>query len=118
MRADGLRRTVLRALRQGLPVAVAVTVVGLLLDESDAVLLWGALLIVGASLVPVGVFFWGASRVLMRLNARWTPEDPTVQDPVPEMLRWERIPLRIGMALVLSWLLLSAALLLRGETLF
>jgi hypothetical protein len=116
VRVDGLRRTAWKGLKQGAVVAVAYTGVTLLLDEDAAIWLWGTAMILGPVLVLLGVAFWAVARFIMRLDARWSL-DTSVQDPYLFMLRTERALLRSGLALVVSWLVLSAALLLRGETL-
>ena len=97
--------------------AVAITLVVLLLGEDTSEIVWGATLILGPVLLLVGVAFWAIARGFMRLDARMSQEQ-AVQDPFPFMLRTERILVRLGLALVLTWFVLSAGLLLRGETLF
>lgn len=116
-RPAGLRRTALTGVKQGVLVAVVVSAVALLLDDDAAIVVWGTTMILGAALVVVGVAFWALARGVMRLDARWSA-DKSVQDPYPFMLRTERVLLRTGIALVLSCVVLSLALLLRGETLF
>lgn len=116
-RPAGLRRTALVGLKQGLPVAVLVTPLTLLLGEDASFYVWGATLILGPTFLLIGVAFWALLRGYMRYDAR-LHGDAVVQDPWPSALHTERICVRLGLALTLTWLVLSAVLLLRGETLF
>jgi hypothetical protein len=116
-RTYGLRGALLIGLKYGTPIAMVITAGTLLLDDDAAIVVWGATMIFGATLVPLGLVSWAAGRVFMRVDARWSL-DKTVQDPFPFVLRSERGLLWVGVPLSLTWLLLSGALLLRGETLF
>jgi len=115
--ADGLSAMLLRPARYGMPLAVLVTLLTLALPEDAALWVWGAAMLVGLPALAVGLGYHVLFRQLMRLEARWVPGAP-VRPPYPVLLRLEGVALALGVPLVLTWLLLSAALLARGERLF
>lgn len=111
-----LRRSAVSGLRWGLPVAAAGTVVTLFLQEDAAVVVWGTAMILGPVLVLVALVLHLLTLGLERHTARSFPL--AAQAPSAVMTRPQRVALLLGIPLVLLFLLLSVALLLRGETLF
>ncbi|HEU0101695.1 MAG TPA: hypothetical protein VFR07_05185 [Mycobacteriales bacterium] len=109
--------TGLPLLRYGVPFAAAVTTGTLGYGEDVEVWVWGGLLVIGVPLFLLGLMYHVMFRGLTRLERRWSP-DLGAHRPAPQLLRLERVLLWPGAVLTLTWLLLSGALLLRGEQLF
>jgi type IV secretory pathway VirB3-like protein len=77
---------------------------------------WGGGLILGPTFVLIGVALHAVTAAMRKLDERAFPL--AAQEPSAAMTRPQRVSLALGVPLVMLALLLSAALLLRGETLF
>lgn len=110
-----LRRSAVLGVLWGLPLAAVGTAVTLFLSDDAAIAVWGASLILGPVLVVIALVLHLLTLGLERHSARSFPL--AAQAPSAVMTRPQRVALLLGIPLVLLFLLLSAALLLRGETL-
>lgn len=107
-----------RAAAIGLVLGTVVVVVLLLLDSSDLdVVVWGSSLLLGVLGTLAGLVFAGMTRVVGRGEGRALGEQHRTEHFLPEAVRLERSFLYVGVPLLVTGVLLSASLLLQGESL-